>query len=137
MTGEVHVSTGSGAPSIAPTHDSEHYIDTTNDLVYVAEGTSSSADFKLLSDSNEAGPQYPLSLIFRSGDVVYGFKNLIDWYTIFNDGTSLTAIEQVIRGNEHIIIRYMADNHASGEPPIGEIQFDPTYSDNPPTEVKQ
>jgi len=41
--------TGSGAPSTTPTVDGALYIDTTNKNVYISVGTSSSADWKLIS----------------------------------------------------------------------------------------
>ena len=38
--------TGAGSPSSTPSNIGDHYIDTTNDRVYVALGTSASTDWK-------------------------------------------------------------------------------------------
>jgi hypothetical protein len=39
-------SSGSGAPSSTPTNIGDIYVDTTNLKIYIATGTSSSADWK-------------------------------------------------------------------------------------------
>ncbi len=49
----IHIITGTGAPSTAPTRVGQHYIDTTNKITYVSAGTSSSADWKA-SDASAA-----------------------------------------------------------------------------------
>ena len=40
-----HILTGAGAPAAAPDRLGQHYIDTTNDVAYVAVGTASAADW--------------------------------------------------------------------------------------------
>ena len=45
-TGGPSVTTGAGAPSSTPAAEGDIYVDTTNDNVYVAAGTASSADWK-------------------------------------------------------------------------------------------
>ncbi len=43
-----HVTTGAGAPSAAPERENDCYYDTTNSFVYIATGTATTADWKLL-----------------------------------------------------------------------------------------
>ena len=43
------ISTGAGAPSSTPTGAGYIYIDTTNDNAYIATGSASSADWKLIA----------------------------------------------------------------------------------------
>ena len=47
-----HVTTGAGAPGTTPPHEGAVYVDTTNDEVYQATGSSGSSDWrKMVVDS--------------------------------------------------------------------------------------
>lgn len=46
--GNVRGTSGSGAPATTPTRINDLYTDTTNGVTYVAQGTSSSSDWKAL-----------------------------------------------------------------------------------------
>jgi len=51
VSGAPQVTTGAGAPGSTPTQEGDIYVDTTNDVSYIAAGTASSADWKLAGAS--------------------------------------------------------------------------------------
>lgn len=51
------ISTGSGVPSTTPTREGAIYVDTTNDNVYIAKGTASSADWVQVDGSGSGDLQ--------------------------------------------------------------------------------
>ncbi len=62
-----HVTQGAGAPSAAPERKGDGYYDTTNDFFYLATGTSTTADWKLVWPGNantnaQTGTSYNLLL---------------------------------------------------------------------------
>ena len=64
------VSTGSSAPATTPSAVGDIYVDTTNSLIYIATGTSSSADWDILA-SGTSGTPAKGSLLVGDGTASY------------------------------------------------------------------
>lgn len=78
----LHIFTGTAAPATTPTAVGHHYVDTVAGKSYISTGTSSSADWKLMSTASS-----PLT---TKGDV-WGYSTLDARIPIGTNGQVLTA----------------------------------------------
>lgn len=101
------LSSGAGAPSSTPSKVGEIYVDTTNDVAYIATGTASSADWKQSSGEAVTGTSAQMIVYDVSGD--------IQSVTITGDiSVSNTGVVTVVDANiDHGSIGGLADDDHS------------------------
>ena len=99
------ISSGSGAPSSTPNKVGDIYIDTTNDISYIATGTASSSDWKVQATGTAGTPAKGSILV---GDGVDSFDELTagsdDQVIVYDSGESLGAKKVDLNGGINFII---------------------------------
>jgi hypothetical protein len=120
----LHELRGSGAPTSAPTQPNQHYVDTSSGNLYISKGTSSSADWTLLSTSSSS----VTSFNGRTGAVVPTSGD----YTAADVGADVSGAAATVQGNLTTHIGDTANPHATTKAQVGLGNADNTSDVNKP-----
>ena len=109
------ITSGAGAPSSTPSFVGQSYIDTTNDVVYIATGTASSADWMLLGAFNAA--RLPLVVSEHSNKAVTPTAPTNGTIQLIVEADDDVSGRGVFQGwNRHTVITFRRANGTKASP---------------------
>jgi hypothetical protein len=125
----LHELRGSGAPTTAPTQLNQHYLDTSSGDIYFSKGTSSSADWVLMSTS-VAGVS---SFNTRTGAVMPASGD----YTYTDVGADAAGAAATVQGNLTTHTSNTSNPHSVTKTQVGLGNVDNTSDVNKPVSTAQ
>jgi hypothetical protein len=120
----LHSRSGAGAPTTTPTKVNQHYTNTSNGDTYIATGTSSSADWKLVA----TGMSSVSSVFGRTGAVTAQTGD----YTATQVGADPAGASATVQSNLNTHIADTANPHATTKAQVGLSNADNTSDLNKP-----